>query len=223
MNGIAASDSRQILWIEGSPKGDRSLSSACAKAFVEGVRTNEPEVGIEHLDVWNADLPEFGGEAAYAKFAPLFGEPLADNHDAVWSPVEAEINRLGSADLVVVSSPMWNWSVPHRLKQWIDVVVQPIVSFTVNEQGEHVGVIGIGKQAQLILTRSSAYDGRSPEMTDHQQTYLEYLFGGMLGYDLASSFVVEPTTRWKPEEREALWQDSVADAGAAGHDFVFGV
>ena len=207
--------------MEGSPKGERSMSSACANAFLAGVREGSPGASVEHLDVWSEDLPEFGRDAAHAKFAPLFGESLTEEQEEIWARVQGAIERLQTADLVVVSAPMWNWSIPYRLKQWLDIVVQPLVSFTVNDKGEHVGVVGVGKQAQLILTRSSAYDGRSPEMVDHQQSYLEYLFGGMLGYSLQPSFVVEPTTRWTAEEREALWNDSVAQAEAAGRGFSF--
>ncbi|MGH1492929.1 MAG: FMN-dependent NADH-azoreductase [Acidimicrobiales bacterium] len=221
MTNETANDSPRILWVEGSPKGERSLSSACANAFLAGVREDTPGALVEHLDVWSEDLPEFGRDAAHAKFAPLFGDSLTEEQEQIWAEVQRAIERLRSADLVVVSAPMWNWSIPYRLKHWLDIVVQPLVSFTVNEKGEHVGVIGLGKQAQLILTRSSAYDGRSPEMVDHQQTYLEYLFGGMLGYSIGQSFVVEPTTRWTPEEREALWNESVAEAETVGQRFSF--
>jgi FMN-dependent NADH-azoreductase len=33
------------------------------------------------------------------------------------SPVEAMATTLLDADVLVVCTPMWNWSVPHRLKQ----------------------------------------------------------------------------------------------------------
>ncbi|MEV0670493.1 NAD(P)H-dependent oxidoreductase [Mycobacterium sp. NPDC050441] len=110
----------------------------------------------------------------------------------------------------VVSSPMWNWHVPHALKAWIDIIVQPVASFTLNERGEHVGTLGEGKPLQLLLTRSSAYDGRHPELQDFQRPYLEYVFG-MLGYRV-DTLVVEPTTRWTPAEREQMRTQAVERA-----------
>jgi FMN-dependent NADH-azoreductase len=110
---------------------------------------------------------------------------------------------------------MWNWSVPHALNAWIDVIVQPLASFTLNDRGEHVGALGDGKPLQLILTRISAYDGHHPELVDFQRPYLEYVFT-MLGYTV-STFVVEPTTRWTPEEREQMCSEAIEAArGAAG-------
>lgn len=203
----------RVLWVEGSPKGERSLSSACARAFLDGIG---PDVEVDHLDVWDGSLPEFGAEAAYVKYAPLLGEPMTDEHHRLWARVEAEIARMRAADVLVVSSPMWNWSIPYRLKHWIDVVTQALQTFTIDRDGRFVGVVGVGKRAQLVLTRSNTYDGRVPSLVDHQQPFLEYVIGDMFGYDLLDSVVIEPTARWTQEEREAMWTEAVETAGAAG-------
>lgn len=198
----------RTLWIEGSPKGDDALSSQCAQAFLE----DEP---YERFSVWDADVLRFGRDAAIAKFAPLFGESVTDEQQAIWQRVLDEIERVRGFDRLVVSSPMWNWHVPHALKAWIDIIVQPLASFTLDERGVHVGTLGAGKPVQLILTRSSAYDGRHPELQDFQRPYLEYVFG-MLGYRV-ETLVIEPTTRWTPEERAQMRSQALAAARAAGH------
>ncbi|MFZ1491001.1 MAG: NAD(P)H-dependent oxidoreductase [Ilumatobacteraceae bacterium] len=209
------SDPVRVLWVEGSPKGEQSLSSACARRVVE-VASDATPCDVVHLDVWTSDLPEFGRDAALAKFAPLLGDELTPEQTALWARVGAAIADLATFDVVLVSTPMWNWSIPYRLKQWFDVVCQPGRTFTLDAQGRHVGVLGVGKIAQLIVARSSAYDGRSPEMADFQQPYLEYLLGGMFGYTLGDTLVLEPTTRFTPEEREAVWVEAVERAAATG-------
>lgn len=197
------------LWVEGSPKGDDALSSKLAQAYLD-------EVGgeVERFSVWGDDLLHFGRDAAIVKFATLYGDPVTDEQRQIWERVLAEIERVRSFDRLVVSSPMWNWNVPHALKAWIDIVVQPVASFTLNERGEHVGTLGEGKPLQLILTRSSAYDGRHPELQDFQRPYLEYVFT-MLGYAV-DCLVVEPTTRWTPDERESMRTEALEAAAAAG-------
>jgi len=199
----------RTLWIEGSPKGDAALSSQLAQAYLEG-RDHE------RFSVWGEDVLRFGRDAAIAKFAPLFGESVTDEQRAVWARVLDEIERVRGFDRLVLSTPMWNWHVPHALKAWIDIIVQPIASFTLNEKGEHVGTLGEGKPLQLILTRSSAYDGRHPELQDFQRPYLEYVFG-MLGYRV-ETLVFEPTTRWTPEEREQMRGEALERARAAGRN-----
>jgi FMN-dependent NADH-azoreductase len=204
----------RVLWVEASPKGERSLSTACATAYLDGLRDSRPVV-IERLAVWEDELPPFGREEALAKFAPILGEQRTAAQAQGWSRVEAEIERVKTFNRLVVSSPMWNWNIPYALKHWLDVICQPLLSFTLDERGRHVGVLGVGARAQLLLTRSSAYDGRHPEMTDYQQPYLEYVFE-LLGYELDQTFVVEPTTRWPPEERERLHETATADARQLG-------
>ncbi len=203
-----------ILWVEGSPKGDRSLSSRCAQAFLDAL----DDVEVTHLDVWSDDIVSFGREAALAKLGPLFGEPHTPEQSAIWEQVTEQIELVKRHDALLISSPMWNWSIPHALKAWIDVVVQPFQSFTLDAEGRHVGTLGMGKPAQMILTRSSAYDGRSPEMEDHQEPYLRYLFD-LLGFAVAESVIVEPTTAWTAEEREAIAAEGVERSRSAGIGF----
>lgn len=211
----ATMSGQSILWVEGSPKGERSLSSSCARACLDAVDAPEGDVTVTHLDVWSDEVVSFGREAALAKFGPLFGEPHTPEQTAIWERVTAQINQVASHDALVVSTPMWNWSIPHALKAWIDVVVQPLQSFTLHTQGRHVGTLGVDKRAQLILTRSSSYDGVSPELADHQEPYLRYLFD-FLGFDLSESLIIEPTTAWTPEEREAIVDEAVERARQAG-------
>lgn len=195
------------LWVEASPKGDDALSSQLALAYLEGQE-------YERFSVWGDDVLRFGRDAALAKFAQLFGDPITDDQQTAWQRVLDEIERVRGFDRLVVSSPMWNWHVPHALKAWIDIIVQPIASFALNEHGEHVGTLGEGKPLQLLLTRSSAYDGRHPELQDFQKPYLEYVFG-MLGYSV-DTLVIEPTTRWTPAERAQLRAEAIELARAAG-------
>ncbi len=205
-----------VLWVEGSPKQERSLSSACARAYLDGLRDAVPGTAVEQLCVWDAGaVPPFARDETIAKFAPFFGEERTPEQTTSWQRVEEEIARLKQFDRLVVSSPMWNWNIPYALKHWFDVICQPLLSFTIDDRGRHVGVLGVGARAQLLLTRSSAYDGRHPEMTDYQKPYLEYMLA-LLGYQLDETFVVEPTTRWPEEERQRLWDTVTEDARDRG-------
>ncbi|WP_024442181.1 NAD(P)H-dependent oxidoreductase [Mycobacterium sp. UM_WGJ] len=207
----------KTLWVEASPKQEHSLSSALTQAFLDAAPA--AAVGdVERFSVWTDEMLVFGRDAAFAKFAPLYGERRTPEQKQIWSGVLAEIDRVRSFDRLVVSSPMWNWHVPHALKAWIDVIVQPMASFTLNERGEHVGTLGEGKPLQLVLTRSSAYDGNRADLQDFQRPYLEYVFT-MLGYSV-QTLVFEPTTRWTAEEREQMRDAALAKARRAGASLV---
>ena len=46
------------------------------------------------------------------------------------SPRRAHGVRFSHADRVLISSPMSNFGVPYKLKQWFDLIVQPGITFT---------------------------------------------------------------------------------------------
>src|SRR5262245_8365241 len=62
----------KVLWVEGSPKGERSLSTACARSFLDAVSADVLNLEVTHRDVWDGSVLTFDREAALAKFGPLF-------------------------------------------------------------------------------------------------------------------------------------------------------
>ena len=62
----------KVLHIEASPKGNRSGSSQLAAWFLSAYREANSQDEIEVLNVFEADLPPFGEDAANAKFAAIF-------------------------------------------------------------------------------------------------------------------------------------------------------
>jgi len=208
----------KVLWVEASPQGERSTSSACARAFLDALAETDGDVTFTCRDVWDPTLVRMDGAAAQAKFGPLLGKDHTPEQAAIWQAITDEVEMVRGHDAVIVSSPMWNWHVPHALKNWIDVIVQPLLSFTLDRKGRHVGCLGDGKPVQLLLTRSSTYDGTSPELVDFQRPYLEYIFT-MLGYGEIDTLVVEPTTRWTAEERAQMHADALAVSREAAAAF----
>ena len=107
--------SMRTLWVEASPKQEHSLSSELAQAFLDAAPATA--VGeVQRFSVWTDEMLVFGRDAALAKFAPLYGERRTPEQKQIWAQVLAEIDRVRSFDRLVVSSPMWNWHVPHALK-----------------------------------------------------------------------------------------------------------
>jgi FMN-dependent NADH-azoreductase len=117
---------KKLLNIEASPRGSRSGSSVLAKEFVSQFAD---EVVVDHLELWNEDLPELTGALLSAKYARLRGFPHSVEEASAWRRVEALIGRLASAEILVISTPIWNFSIPYKLKHYIDLVTQPGLSF----------------------------------------------------------------------------------------------
>jgi FMN-dependent NADH-azoreductase len=205
----------RILHISASPKGAASASGRIAEAFLTTYAVEHPDDAIERLPLFDIDLPEFGSTEAEAKFAPLYGEALTPDQGAAWAKVEGEIERLKAADKVLVSTPMWNLSIPYKLKQYFDIIVQPRLTFGYDfKRMEHVGLLE-NRPLQLILTRSSVLPG---DFSDFQLPYLKYIFE-FIGIRDIRVIVAWQTTSATAEAREAYVRSFFEQARTAARVF----
>ena len=187
----------RILHIEASPRGERSGSSQLATWFLDAYRKANPADTIEHLNVFEADLPRFGADAAHAKFAPIFQEDVSPEQSAIWDAVKAQIEHFDASDKIVVSCPMWNYSVPWAMKAYIDVLMQPILTFGFDPKKMiHIGLLR-NRPVQLLLTRSSTPPGAP---YDFQLPYLRHVFGAM-GLNDIRQIVASQTTQPSADAR----------------------
>ncbi len=63
----------RLLYIESSPRKDRSASIQVAREFLAAYRQSHPSDQVETLDLWAQKLPEFNGDTINAKYAILHG------------------------------------------------------------------------------------------------------------------------------------------------------
>jgi len=209
-----SSESTRVLHVVGSPKGDASTSTRIARAFLGEYQDRHPDHEITTLDVWSADLPRFGRNLAIAKLAPLTGEARTAEQEAEWQHIEARAAEFAGFDKLVISTPMWNFGLPYELKHYIDLLVQPGISFGLNEAFEHVGLLA-DRPVQLVLTRSSPLPEGSPE--DFQLPYLKHVLG-FIGLHDVRALVIEGTTL-PQAAREELVAHQCEKAREAAADF----
>ena len=156
-----------LLHISASPRGRRSESLAIAATFLDELRATHPDVTVEHWDLWDGTLPEFGPHAAAAKMA-IFGDEAT-----AWRAARDAFERFDSADHYLFTVPMWNASVPYILKQLIDVISQPGMVFGFDPATGYTGLLQ-NKRAAVIYTSAVYGPGRGPGFgNDFQQPYFE--------------------------------------------------
>ncbi len=193
----------KLLYIEASPRKERSQSIRVANTFLNAYRDNFPQDQIEKLDLWETRLPRFDGDVLDAKYAILHGLPHSDEQESAWQDVEAVITRFNSADKYVFSLPMWNFGIPYKLKHYFDVITQPTYTFSYSPDEGYKGLV-TGKPAALIYARGGAYPaGSEAENYDFQKRYMELILG-FFGFTNLKSVVIEPTLESTPEEAEKI-------------------
>ena len=118
----------KLFHLSCSPRAD-SESAAGARVFLDGFRKMRPDWDVDVMDLWQNHLPEFNGDVLEAKYARLNGRAFTDSQRDAFAEAERIAIRLTLADRVLISTPMWNFSIPYKLKQWFDIIVQPGLTF----------------------------------------------------------------------------------------------
>ena len=202
----------KLLYIEASPRKERSSSIAVAKEFLEAYRATNPGDEVETWDLWAEALPEFDGDTINAKYAVMHGKDHSPEQAAAWQAVVAACNRFKSADKYLISLPMWNFGVPYKLKHWVDVIAQPGQTFSFSPDTGYSGLV-TGKTAVVVYARGGEYSSSEQVMGyDLQKPYMDLLLG-FLGFTDVKNVLVEPTAA-APDDVAKAKESAVAEAKA---------
>src|SRR3546814_5959968 len=72
---VCSSDLERLLHIKASPRGSLSRSAMVASRLLARLQ----ETDVEPLDLFDADLPPFGGAVIEGRYALLSGQPVAED------------------------------------------------------------------------------------------------------------------------------------------------
>jgi FMN-dependent NADH-azoreductase len=174
-----------LLYIESSPRKQRSASIEVATAFIEAWQARHTIATVDTLDVWNMPLPEFDGAVLDAKYAVIMGVERTPEQKQAWEQITELAQRFIKADIILFAVPMWNFGIPYKLKHLIDVVSQKDLLFTFDERGLN-GLLD-GRKVVVIAARGAPLD-----RAEHQIAYLT-TWSEMVGIDEQYNVVIEKT------------------------------
>ena len=207
-----------LLYIKASPMGELSYSEAIADAFIEAYKQSHPNDKIKTINLFEKELPEFDFEAASAKYKIMHNKEHSAEDKKIWGKIVSIIEEFKSADKYVMAVPMWNFCIPYRLKQYIDIIVQPGLTFTVNKEGGYEGLV---KNRPVFITyaRGGEYKlGTDAEAFDLQKKYLELILK-FIGFIDIRSVTVEPTLAGGPDVAKQKRDEAVEKARQMAKEF----
>ncbi len=201
----------RLLYIQASPRGQRSYSVRVADAFADAYKKQNPNDEVETINIFEESLPTFDGFALDAKYAIMHGKEHSPEQLQAWKKVEQIIEQFKSADKYILAVPMWNFSIPYRLKQYIDIIVQPGYTFGYSDEKGYEGLAG-PKPFAVVYARGGTYDADSgAESLDLQRRYIELILDFM-GFKDINSIIIEPTLHGGPEMAQELLKQTIEKA-----------
>ncbi|MCX8477512.1 MAG: NAD(P)H-dependent oxidoreductase [Sphingomonas sp.] len=182
----------KILHIDTSIQGEGSASRRISAEAVRRVLAGNPQAEVAYRD--------------------LAAEPLAHLTLGAFASADSQaaLAEFQAADVVVIGTGMYNFSVPSQLKAWIDRVLVAGQTFRYTETGPE-GLAG-GKRVIIALARGGFYgDGSPAAFLEHAETYLRGVFAFIGVRDV--EFVTADGTAI-PDAREAAIEAAQQRAAA---------
>jgi len=167
----------RLLYIGASPRKERSRSAMVADRFLARLKERYPALSVERLDVFDIDLPAFDQDAVAGRYHLLAGNAFDPEQADAWRGLKKWTDRFLSFDSYLIATPMWNFGIPYRLKQYIDILTQPGLTFRNDSDGN---VEGLARGRRAIIVAASAMPfGSLPEIDglDFQLAYLKAWLG----------------------------------------------
>jgi FMN-dependent NADH-azoreductase len=167
----------KLLHIVATPRENNSNTMCVSEVFLESMTARYPDLKVEEFNLFDRELPAVAGANIEAKYTLMMRRPLDKLHAESWKHIEDQIAHFLSADIYVITTPMWNFSIPYALKFYIDAIIQPGYLFKYDEVGRAIGLVQ-GKKMVCITSRGSDYSENSPyHAYDFVEPYLRAVFG----------------------------------------------
>jgi FMN-dependent NADH-azoreductase len=163
----------KLLFVQASPRKADSKSILLAQTYLTALQVANPDLDVDILEVWDADLPAFDGDKAAAKMNAVLLQENNAVQQSAWDQIVEIANRFISADRYLFAVPMWNGGIPYRLKQYIDLIHQPDLLWGIDPATGYYGLLE-NKHATFALTSGvfGAHPGDPAFGVDHHASYL---------------------------------------------------
>src|SRR4030065_1020917 len=166
----------RLLLIAATPRGHASNTMRVSNALLEEIYIKYSDLSVKVLDLFTINLPAVAGINIESKYKLMTGQLLEGHHKSSWEQIEASINQFLDTDIYLLTTPMWNFSIPYALKYYIDAIVQPGYLFRYDERGVPTGMV-LGKKMICVTSRGGDYSPATPMHSfDFAEPYLRTIF-----------------------------------------------
>ena len=156
----------KILLINNSIYGNQGKSSALANAFVERMLECNPDAQVTSRDLAKAPVSHLSLDEFNAVSAPENERTPEQAKTA--SVADALIREVMEADVLVIGSPTYNFSISSSLKAWFDRIARAGTTFRYTPNGPE-GLLSC--KAYIFISSGGVYQGTD---TDFQTSYIRH-------------------------------------------------
>ncbi|MFV0277106.1 MAG: FMN-dependent NADH-azoreductase [Parahaliea sp.] len=163
----------KILHIDCSPRAE-SHSRRLSAAIVERLSTLDPGASITRRDLGREPIPHTDPD--YASMLSSPGKLDAEQSVTAVRLSEQLISEVEAADVLVIGTPMNNFTVPSVLKAWIDQILRIGRTIGASSSGEKFGLLE-DKPVYIGIASGGVFAGGHARQPDFLIPYLTAALG----------------------------------------------
>ncbi len=156
----------KVLEISASARSASSASRQLTKDLVAALDARDGDVQVTRRDLAQG-IPLIDEAWVEANFTPE--ESRSDSQRDKLGVSDELVAELKDADILVIGTPLYNFSIPAALKAWIDMIARARLTFRYTENGPE-GLLS-GKKAYVVMATGGVPAG-SP--ADFATPYLKH-------------------------------------------------
>ncbi len=165
---------KNVLHIITSPRAELSSSRKLGNAVIEKILEKYPDAVVKERDLTKKAVPVLEG----IHIDTFFSSPenyTAEQH-SIHRYSEELISELKEAHIIVIDSPMYNFSVPTSLKAYFDFTSRAGYTFKYSEEGPK-GLLDDDKKLYIAFTSGNIYSTGPFQVYDSNVPYIKHIFG----------------------------------------------
>ena len=180
----------RILRIDASSRTEGSHSRKYADRFLESWFRTHPDDELVVRDLIHSPIEHISATTITGFYAPP--EQFTPEMKSATAISDQLITELRDADMLLISVPMYNFSLPSALKAWLDQIVRIGHTFSFSPDSGFSGLL-TGKRAIIVATYGASFSSEAMRPMDFLTPYLKALLG-FLGFQSVEVITLEGTS-----------------------------
>ena len=161
----------KIYQIDSSARKNGSTSRALAKKLLDRIKKPEDEIIYRDLNdemVFVSGLTESGMK--------IEEKNQNEHHKKMFELSDKLVKELKESDIIIISTPIYNYGPPATLKAWSDLAARVGETFRFREDGRREGLLS-NKQVYLVITSGGTKINSKEDFLTPWLVYMLNFFG----------------------------------------------
>lgn len=158
---------KNIIIITANPKTvGASVSLQMGEYTQQKLQEKYPEATITTRNLYDNPIPDVNSN--------ILNGNITQAEQEIFAKRGQHLEEFLAADLVVISTPMWNWNYPAQVKLYMDTLWVARTTFSYNENGDIFGLLKGGSKKVVIIASMGGLNHFKGN--DHGYAYLKDSF-----------------------------------------------